>query len=264
MSVLKDKAIIVTGSSTGIGKAIATACVAAGARVVVHGRNASACAEFVTRLGQDKAVAHVEDLSAEGCPERLVDAAIQAFGQLDGIVNNAAYIGEGNIHDTDAVLFMKMIEVNALAPFLLIKAALPELRKRRGTVLNIGSVNAYSGEPELLPYAVSKGALMTLTRNLGDTLMREHQVRVNQLNVGWVLTENETQRKREHGLPHDWESALPKVYAPAGRILRPEEIAAVVVFWLSDGGGPVSGQAWDLEQYPFIGRNPPKDSSIIS
>jgi NAD(P)-dependent dehydrogenase (short-subunit alcohol dehydrogenase family) len=230
----------------------------------VHGRNAPACAALVAQLGADKAIAHVEDLSVEGCPQRLVDAAITAFGKLDGIVNNAALIGAGNIHDTDAALFMKMIEVNALAPFLLIKAALPALTKTRGTVLNIGSVNAYSGEPDLLPYSISKGALMTLTRNLGDTLLRENGVRVNQLNVGWVLTENETQRKREHGLPHDWESALPKVYAPAGRILRPEEIAAAVVFWLSDAGGPISGQAWDLEQYPFIGRNPPKDSAIIS
>lgn len=264
MSTLKNKVIIVTGSSTGIGRAIAIACVAAGARVVVHGRNAPACAELVAQLGRDHAVAHVEDLSADGCPQRLVDAAISTFGQLHGIVNNAAFIGTGNIHDTDAALFMKMIEVNALAPFLLIKAALQELEKTRGTVLNIGSVNAYSGEPDLLPYAVSKGALMTLTRNLGDTLLRENGVRVNQLNVGWVLTENEAQRKRGHGLPPDWESALPKVYAPAGRILRPEEIAATVVFWLSDAGGPISGQAWDLEQYPFIGRNPPKDSAIIS
>jgi NAD(P)-dependent dehydrogenase (short-subunit alcohol dehydrogenase family) len=261
---LQDKVIIVTGSSTGIGKAIAHACLAAGARVLVHGRNGPACAEIVAQLGPDRAAAHVEELSADGCPQRLVDLAVSTFGKLDGIVNNAALIGPGNLHNTDAALFMKMIEVNTLAPFLLIKAALPELTKTQGSVVNIGSVNAYSGEPDLLPYAISKGALMTLTRNLGDTLMRENKVRVNQLNVGWVLTENETQRKREHGLPHDWESALPKVYAPAGRILRPEEIAASVVFWLSEAGGPISGQAWDLEQYPFIGRNPPKDSGIIA
>jgi NAD(P)-dependent dehydrogenase (short-subunit alcohol dehydrogenase family) len=158
---------------------------------------------------------------------------------------------------------MKMISVNTLAPFLLIQSALVELTRTKGSVLNIGSVNAWSGEPNLLPYSISKGALMTLTRNLGDTLMRENGVRVNQINPGWVLTENEAKRKRDHGLREDWYADLPRVYAPAGRILWPEEIAAAAVYWLADESGPISGQVVDLEQYPFIGRNPPKDSSTI-
>jgi NAD(P)-dependent dehydrogenase (short-subunit alcohol dehydrogenase family) len=142
-------------------------------------------------------------------------------------------------------------------------AALPHLRETHGSVINIGSVNAYSGEPNLMPYSVSKGALMTLTRNLGDTLMREDGVRVNQINPGWVLTENEAKRKREHGLKDDWYADLPKVYAPAGRILWPEEIAACAAWLLADECGPISGQVFDLEQHPFIGRNPPKDSTTI-
>ena len=73
---------------------------------------------------------------------------------------------------------------------------MPYLSKQHGCVLNIGSVNAYSGEPNLFAYSVSKGALMTLTRNLGDTLHRENGVRVNQINPGWVLTETEKKRKK--------------------------------------------------------------------
>jgi NAD(P)-dependent dehydrogenase (short-subunit alcohol dehydrogenase family) len=130
-------------------------------------------------------------------------------------------------------------------------------------VLNIGSVNAYCGEPNLLPYSVSKGALMTMTRNLGDTLHRENGVRVNQINPGWVLTETEVKRKRDHGLSDDWYTKLPTVYAPAGRILKPSEIAAAAIYWLADECGPVSGQIVDLEQHPFIGRNPPKDNTTI-
>jgi NAD(P)-dependent dehydrogenase (short-subunit alcohol dehydrogenase family) len=255
---LADKVIIVTGSSTGIGKAIATRCVAEGARVVVHGRKRDSSEAVAAGLGEGRAACHVEDLADEGCPQRLVDLAVKTFGRLDAVVNNAAFVAQGDLHSTDAAFFMKMIAVNALAPFLLIKAALPHLRATRGCVLNIGSVNAYCGEPNLLPYSVSKGALMTLTRNLGDTLMREDHVRVNQLNVGWVLTDNEAQRKREHGLRDDWYGDLPKQYAPSGRILKPEEIAAAVVYWISDECGPISGQVCDLEQYPVIGRNPPK------
>jgi len=260
---LEAKVIIVTGSSTGIGRAIATRCVAEGARVVIHARNREACESLVGELGKERAAFHAEDLAEEGCPQRLVDLAVKSFGRLDAVVNNAAFVAQGDLHSTDAALFMQMIRVNALAPFLLIKAALPHLRKTHGCALNIGSVNAYCGEPNLLPYSVSKGALMTLTRNLGDTLMREDHVRVNQLNVGWVLTENEAQRKREHGLRDDWYADLPKQYAPSGRILKPEEIAAAVVYWISDECGPISGQVCDLEQYPVIGRNPPKDTDTI-
>ena len=104
---------------------------------------------------------------------------------------------------------------------------------------------------------------MTLTRNLGDTLHRENHVRVNQINPGWVLTETERERKKEHGLAEDWYKDLPSVYAPAGRILWPKEIATAAIYWLADESGPISGQVVDLEQHPFIGRNPPKDASTI-
>jgi NAD(P)-dependent dehydrogenase (short-subunit alcohol dehydrogenase family) len=104
---------------------------------------------------------------------------------------------------------------------------------------------------------------MTMTRNLGDTLFREEGVRVNQINPGWVITENEMIRKRAHGLGEHWYKDIPRVYAPSGRILLPAEIASAAVYWLSDESGPVSGQVMDIEQYPFIGRNPPKDSSML-
>ncbi len=260
---LANKVVLVTGSCTGIGRAIAAQCVREGARVLVHGLEREAGEALVAEWGAENAVLHIEDLIREGCPERLVALAVETFGKLDAVVNNAALVASGNLHTTDAAFFRKMIEVNTLAPYLLIQAALPHLTSARGCVLNIGSVNAWCGEPDLLPYSVSKGALMTLTRNLGDTLMRENRVRVNQINPGWVLTENEARRKRDHGLADDWPSHLPDVYAPAGRILRPEEIAMAAIYWLADESGPVSGQVVDLEQHPFIGRNPPKDPSSI-
>jgi len=261
---LLDKTVLVTGSTTGIGRAIAIRCAAEGARLVVHGLERGEGEAAVAEIGPERAVLHLEDLVADGCPERLVALALSRFGRLDAAVNNAALVASGDLHSTDEAFFRRMLEVNTLAPFRLIRAALPELRKARGCVLNIGSVNAYCGEPDLLPYSVSKGALTTLTRNLGDTLMREDGVRVNQINPGWVLTENEARRKREQGLPEDWDTALPEVFAPSGRLLRPEEIAAAAVYWLSDESGPVSGQVVDLEQYPFVGRNPPKDRETVT
>ncbi len=260
---LKDKVIIVTGSTTGIGKAIAKRCMQEGARVVIHGLEEEWGKQIISEVGKNNAVLHIEDISKEGAAERLVNIAIQSFGKLDAVVNNAAMVVSSNIHTTDRAFLQKVIGINTIAPFELIKAALPELSKQKGCVLNIGSVNAWSGEPNLLAYSMSKGALMTMTRNLGDTLHRENGVRVNQINPGWVLTDTEKQRKKDHGLAEDWYKDLPDVYAPAGRILWPEEIAAAAVYWLADESGPISGQVVDLEQHPFIGRNPPKDTTTI-
>ncbi len=260
---LQNKVIIVTGSTTGIGKAIAIRCAAEGAKIVVHGLEASWGREVVVQLGKDNAVLHIEDLGNEGAAERLVQLATGTFGKLDAVVNNAAIVASSNIFTTTPVFLRKLLEVNTIAPFLLIKAALPELTNHKGCVLNIGSVNAYSGEPDLLAYSITKGALMTMTRNLGDTLHRENGVRVNQINPGWVLTETEIARKRQQGLPDNWYEDIAAVYAPAGRILWPQEIAAAAVYWLADESGPISGQVVDLEQHPFIGRNPPKDKHAM-
>jgi NAD(P)-dependent dehydrogenase (short-subunit alcohol dehydrogenase family) len=264
MMRLKDKVIIVTGSTTGIGKAIAKKCVAEGACVVLHGLEQDLGEEAVKEMSEDNVILIIEDIAKEGAPQRLVEAAINKYGKLDAIVNNAARVVSSDIHTTDLPFFRQVMEVNTLAPFALIQVALPHLTKSNGCVLNIGSVNAYSGEPNLLPYSISKGALMTMTRNLGDTLHRQYGVRVNQINPGWVLTEKEIQRKQAQGLSEDWHKQIPAVFAPAGRILFPEEIAAAAIYWLSDESGPISGQVVDLEQYPFIGRNPPKDVSTIT
>ncbi len=260
---LQNKVIIVTGSTTGIGKAIAMKCVEEGACVVIHGLEKDWVEALVAEIGNDKAVLHIEDITAESVAQRLVDVAIKNFGKLDAIVNNAAWVVSSNIETTDAAFLRKVIEINTIAPFLLIKAALPHLHKTNGSILNIGSVNAYCGEPNLLAYSISKGALMTMTRNLGDTLFREYGVRVNQINPGWVLTETEIKRKREQGLPEDWYKNLNDVIAPAGRILLPSEIAAAAIYWLSDESSSVSGQVVDIDQHPFLGRNPPKDPSTI-
>ena len=260
---LKDKVIIVTGSTTGIGKAIAKRCVAEGAKVVIHGLEQDLGDEVLAEIGTEHAVFHQEDITTETCPDNLVNLAVKTFGKIDAVVNNAALVIASDIHNTDRAFFQKVLDINTIAPFLLIQKALPELIKSKGCVLNIGSINAWSGEPNLLAYSVSKGAIMTLTGNLGDSLMREYGVRVNQINPGWVLTERETERKKLHGLSDTWYEELPSIIAPSGRILWPEEIAAACIFWLSDESGPVSGQVLTLEQHPMIGRNLPKDNKTF-
>jgi NAD(P)-dependent dehydrogenase (short-subunit alcohol dehydrogenase family) len=253
---LRDKAIVVTGSTTGIGRAIAERCVAEGARVLVHGLEREMGEAVVRALG-DRAALHVDDLADPAAAGRVVDAAVRAFGGVDAVVNNAAAIVRSNIETTSAEHFDRVIAVNTRAPLLLVQRALPHLRRSRGCVLNVGSINAYSGEPDLLDYSVSKGALMTMTRNLANALGTEH-VRVNQINPGWVLSENEDALQRRLGQPEGWHERVPAAFAPSGRLLTPAHIAAAAVYWLGDESRPVSGSVVELEQFPVIGRNPNK------
>ncbi len=254
---LNDRVILVTGSTTGIGESIARCAVAEGARVLIHGRDEERGRALVAELG-DQTAFHRDDIADPAAPARMISAAIKAFGRLDALVNNAASVQRSNLDTTTVDFFDKMIAINVRAPLLLIQAAAQHLKATRGAVLNIGSLNGYCGERNLLAYSISKGGLMTLSRNLGDALAFEG-VRVNHFNVGWVLTPNEYEQKIADGLPPDWPERVPRTKAPAGRLLKPEEIAAAAVYWISDESYPISGSVIDLEQHPVIGRNPPKE-----
>lgn len=255
---LRDKVILVTGSTTGVGEAMARRFVAEGARVLVHGLERDLGERVVRDLGADKAALHIDDLATSEAPARVVDAAVRAFGRLDAVVNNAAWIVRSNLQTTDPELFDRCMAVNVRAPMLTVQAALAHLKQSQGCVLNIGSINGYCGEANQLAYSVSKGALITLSRNLADALGRE-RVRVNHFNLGWVLSPNEYKLKIKEGLPPDWHEHPPAAFAPSGRILTPEQVATAAVYWVGDESRPVSGTVLELEQYPVIGRNPLKE-----
>ncbi|MCA9232678.1 MAG: SDR family oxidoreductase [Planctomycetales bacterium] len=249
---LRDKVIIVTGSTTGIGEAIARRCVAEGASVLVHGRDAARGKEVVESLGESAALC-VADLTDRTAPQQIVAAAMNAWGRIDGIVNNAATNARGMLGATDDELFDRVMGINARTPLQLIRTAVEELGRTRGVVLNIGSINAYCGEPKLLAYSMSKGALMTLSRNLANALGPKG-IRINHLNVGWVLTPNEYQLKIDDGLSENWPQEVGPETAVSGRLIEPAEIAAAAVYWLSEESHPISGSVIELEQYPVIGR----------
>lgn len=254
---LANKAIIVTGSTTGIGKAIAIEAARQGAKVLVTGRDADrgrAVAESIGSL----AVFHEDNLEDPLSAERIVSRALEVFGKLDAVVNNAAWVLRADLDSTDAELFTRVMNVNVRSPFLLIKAAKEYLKNTKGCVVNIGSVNAFGGERNLFPYSVSKGALMTLSKNLADALAGQ-QIRVYHFNVGWVLTENEYEYKLADGLPENWPDQLGPLEIPSGKMTSPEQIAAAVTFWLSERARPFSGTVMELEQFPFEGRNPTRE-----
>jgi NAD(P)-dependent dehydrogenase (short-subunit alcohol dehydrogenase family) len=251
MSALGNKVALVTGSTSGIGRGIAEHFASLGARVVVHGRREAQAAEIAEALresGHDAAFVAADVADVDGC-RRTVRFTIERYGGIDILVNNAALTTRGYLEDVPVDVWDRIMNVNLRAPFLCLQEAVRSMKTRGGgSIINIGSVNAYIGEPKLGPYSVSKGGLMTMTRNAAATLNR-YRIRVNQINVGWTLTEGEERVKREEEHDPDW---LPKAIAtrPFGRLLTPHDVAVVAEYFASDASEAVTGTVMDLEQYP--------------
>ncbi len=260
--LLKNKVILITGSTTGIGAAAARCCVAAGAKVMIQGRDEKRAIALCKELnGAAKYV--ICDLAQPDSYAMIVNATVAAFGALHGLVNNAGICPRSTIDSADTAHFDRVMNINAKAPLLISKEAVNIFRKQKtgGSIVNIGSMNAYCGQPDLLIYSMSKGALMTMTRNLADALGCE-KIRVNGLNVGWTPTENEIELKKREGLADNWQARIPPVYAPIGRLQTPTEVAQHIVFWLADFSAPVTGAVYEVETYPIIGRNRISDMKI--
>lgn len=268
MHGLEGKVILVTGSSSGIGYAIAHRLIADGASVVVHGLDPDQVRASCERLGTS-AVGVAGDLSEASTPARLVDSTVQTCGRIDGLVNNAGIYPRHVFGTTTADFFDHVFAINTRAPLLCAEAAIRAFRRQNGggTMVTIGSINAYSGQSDLTVYSMSKGALATMTRNLADAVGPEG-IRANCLNAGWTFTDTEDETQRREGRPAGWERELSGQFAPTGRIMRPDEVAAHVAFWLSDDSAPASGQVYEVEQYPLVGRMrdhslPPATASVV-
>ena len=251
MPSLANRVALVTGSSSGIGRGIADHFAALGARVLVHGLETEAgerVADGIRARGGDAAFAG-GDVADEAVCRGLVQAAVDRFGGLDILVNNAGIYTRASVETATVAFWDRMMAINLRAPFILMQAAIAPMRARGGgSIVNVGSINAYVGMASLGPYSVSKGGLMTLTRNAAQALS-PHRIRINQLNVGWTLTEGEDRVKREEeGLPATWIEDAGKT-RPFGRILSPLDIAQAAAFFASDQSALITGSVLDVEQF---------------
>ncbi len=253
---LKDKVIIITGATSGIGKALTIRAVAEGARVVIHGIDKVNGQKLVDHLGKNVTLC-IADLEDASTPKKIVDCALEAFGQIDSVVNNAATIKRSNLLQITPEEFTKTFTINLQSALFLIQAAFPHLKKSGGSVLNIGSINAYTGESSLLAYSISKAGLQTLTRNLANAHGVDG-VRFNLINPGWILTDREYADQIKKGLPENWPNKLGPENIPFGKMSTPEQLAVACIYWLGDESKPFTGSIVDLEQFSIIGRNPEK------
>ena len=251
---MSGKVAVVTGSTQGLGAAVARLFVREGACVVLSGLSRENGEALARDLGR-AAVYQEGDLSRVADCKALIEAALRAFGGIDVLVNSAADTNRSTVHDFTPELFDRQFHVNLRAPLLLAQAALPSLKERRGVIINVGSVNAYMGEPRLLVYAATKGALQTASKNLANVLKYE-RVRVFCLNVGWMDTEGERAMMAKLGHPSDFLEEAGKTW-PLGRQMKPEEVAEACLFFASDRASAFSGAVVELEQFPVGPLVPP-------
>lgn len=250
MNRMDGKVCLVAGATQGLGAAVARRLAAAGAAgVVVTGRSEGrgrAMADAIAEAHGARTHFVRADLAVvEECRHAVAEVD-RLFGRLDVLINAGALTERGTILDTTPDLFDRMFATNVRGPFFLMQEAIRLMIRDGipGAIVNVGSISALAGQPFINPYCASKGALTTLTANTAFSVMG-NRIRVNQLNVGWMASDNERVVQGQ-GDP-DWE-AKAAAKLPFGRLVDPEEAARAVNFLASDDAGLMTGAIVNFDQ----------------
>jgi NAD(P)-dependent dehydrogenase (short-subunit alcohol dehydrogenase family) len=234
--------VVVTGASSGIGRATTLKFAASGAAVLTVGRSAAALAEVVKEVTAEggRAELFVADVTVPDAPERIVAACLERFGSLTTLVNAAGIIATGTVESTTDEQWATVMNINLHAPFRLMRAATAALIASRGSIVNVSSVNGLRSFPGLLAYCVSKSAVDHLTRCAALELAPKG-VRVNAVNPGVTVSN----LHRRGGMSEEaYEAFLTRSREthPLGRPGQPAEIADVIFFLASDGAKWMTGE----------------------
>jgi NAD(P)-dependent dehydrogenase (short-subunit alcohol dehydrogenase family) len=252
MNRMDGKICVVTGSTQGLGAAIARRLAEAGAAgLVTLGRNevkGRAAAEAITRkTGVPVHFVKADLGKVEDCRGVMAETE-RVYGKIHVLVNAGARTDRGTILDTSPELFDALFAVNVRGPYFLMQEAIRRMIRDgiEGAICNIGSISEHAGQPFINVYCATKGALATLTRNTAFSVMK-NRIRVNQLNVGWMASDHERELQAEATGDPNWE--IKAVAAlPFGRLIDPAEAARAVNFIVSDDAGLMTGAVVNFDQ----------------
>jgi 3-oxoacyl-[acyl-carrier protein] reductase len=272
MGVLDGKAAIVTGSARGIGRATAELLTEHGARVLINDLDADAAEEAAGEIQGETAV-FGGDLTKPGVPEELVQKAVDEFGQLDIIVNNAGYTWDGTLHKMTDEQFQAMLDIHTIVPFRVVRAAAPHLRepakKERDEgkevfrkIVNVTSISGTMGNAGQANYSAAKAGVTGLTKTMAKE-WGQFKINVNAVAFGFVETRL-TQAKEEGGsieregeqiqlgIPEQMRQ-MARMMIPVGRPATPEEAAGGIFFLCSPWSNFVHGQIINVTGGQFTG-----------
>lgn len=238
---LEDKTIIVTGSSRGIGRACALRCAEAGARVAVHGRTATPALQdtlaAIQALG-GPAIAVTGDISVRADAERIVGETIDAFGVVDGLVNNAGIGPFVDFMDVTEERWDHIMAVNAKGPFLMTQCVARRMIEagRPGRICNVTSISGLKAtDPRQVPYCTSKGAVNMFTR-VAALALAAHDITVNAVLPGTIETDINRDMLADEGVARSIVEAT-----PLGCLGDVDDVAHAVVYFMSDESRWVTG-----------------------
>lgn len=249
---LAGKSILVTGGTQGLGAAIAEEAAAQRAeKIAITGRNRKNGDQIARELCNSGVAARFfeADLSNNEMQMRLVADVLDWAGEIDGLVNCAGRTDRASVVDGTPDQWDALFSLNAQAPFFLMQAFIRHRLEagRAGSIVNILSMNAHCGRPDLAIYSATKGALSTLTKNTANAHLSDG-IRVNGINMGWAPTDAEIDMQANIlGNGDEWLDKAAQM-APLGRLLMPSEVARLCIYLLSDYSGLQTGTLIDLEQ----------------
>lgn len=245
--VLKGKVALITGATSGIGRATALLFAEAGARVAAAGRNEQALADLSEEIGQrdGEALLIRADVTAEEDARRAVTETVERFEGLDVLVNAAGHISNGTIETTTLAAWDAMLDVNLRAVFYLMQQAVPHLAERRGNIVNVSSVTGLRAFPGVLAYCVSKAGLDQLTRCAALELAAQG-IRVNAVNPGVVVTDI---HKRGGMSEADYAAFLERSRQthPLGRVGEAREVAELILYLASERAAWITGATYSID-----------------
>ena len=272
MGVLDDKVAIVTGSARGIGRATAELLAEHGAKVLINDLDADVAQETAGQIAGETTV-YAGDLTKEGAPDDLVKTAMDAWGRIDIIVNNAGYTLDAPIHKMSDDWFQKMLDIHVVVPFRVIRAAAPHLRepakKERDEgrevfrkIVNVSSISGTMGNAGQANYSAGKSAVVGLTKTLAKE-WGQFKINVNAVAFGYIetrLTASKVEdnvmeiggEKVQLGIP-DQLRGMASMLIPLGRPGTPEEAAGGVFFLCSPWSNYVHGQVLNVTGGQFTG-----------